>query len=306
MRVAKIDSLLEILAKRAQPAAMDWLHDQIGRLRENFQQRPFYYAFSGVSRRFNKAPTSGVEQLTADEQELLGSLLVNGWDEFRLARVILLLELAEQEEAEFRNNLQALLGSADIREQVAIFSAFALFLPEGEGEDLMAAERTIWLADLARDGLRTNIVDVFDAIALDNPFPARAFFDEAWNQMVLKALFISRPLFRIVGIDERANLTLAEQMSNLAHERWAAGRWVSPELWRSCAKFLTETIVADLTRVAATDEPGQKEAASLIVAGDETGRLDGLRDQVRPFLDDVESGSLSWRSLGEQVAASPG
>ena len=101
--------------------------------------------------------------------------------------------------------------------------------------------------------------------------------------MILKALFINRPLFRIVGIDERANLTLAEQMSNLAHERWAAGRWVSPELWRSCAQFLTETIVADLARVAATDEPGQKEAVALIVACDEERILDGLRDQVRTF-----------------------
>ena len=263
-----IDSLLAILAKRAQPAAMDWLQDKIGRLRENFQQRPFYYAFSGVSRHFDKALTACVTEITDEEAASLGDVSVKGWDEFRLARVVLLLVLVEQDEAVFRENLQALLGSADIREQVAIFSAFGLLLPDGEGEDLMAADRTIWLVDLARDGLRTNIVDVYDAIALDNPFPARAFFDEAWNQMVLKALFISRPLFRIVGIDERANLTLAEQMSNLAHERWAAGRWVSPEMWRSCAKFLTDTIVEDLTRVAATDEPGQREAAALIVAVD--------------------------------------
>jgi hypothetical protein len=301
-----IDSLLQILTKQAKPEAVVWLNEEVARLRGGFEPRPFYYAFSGVSKHFEKSPSARVEDISDEAAAGLGDLVVTGWDEFCLARVILLQVLAEQDEEMFRSNLEALLGSADLREQVAIFSALPTFLPEGDGEELMASDRTLWLVDLARDGLRTNIVDVYDAIALDNPFPRRAFSDEAWNQMVLKALFISRPLFRIVGIDERANLTLAEAMSNLAHERWAAGRWVSPELWRSCAAFLTETIVEDLTRVAGTDEPGQLEAVALIVAADKTGRLDSLRDQVRTFLDDVENGSLTWRTLGEQLAASPG
>jgi len=303
------DSLYSILEKRASADAMAWLKDEVERQRAGFEQRPFYYAFSGVSRHFNKSAEVCVELSDEERAQLeaeVKDFSVHGWDEFRLARVLLLLVLGEQEEEVFRSSLAALLNTADLRESAAIFSSFALFLPGGIAEEVMAADRTTWLVGLARDGLRTNIVDIYDAIALDNPFPARAFFDDAWNQMVLKALFISRPLFRIVGIDERANLTLAEAMSNLAHERWAAGRWVSPELWRSCANFLTETIVDDLTRVAATDEPGQREAVALIVAGDTEGRLDGVRDQVRTFLDDVENGSLTWESLGRQVAASPG
>lgn len=302
--VAILDSLLTILTKRAAPEAVAWLQEQVVSLRANFEERRFYYAFSGVSRRFDKSPLAVVEAVDDEAAAALGEVEVVGWDEFRLARVILLLVLAEQEEAVLRGNLEALLGSADLREQVAIFSAFAFFLPSGDGEQVIAAERTRWLVGLARDGLRTNIVDVYDAIALDNPFPARAFFDDAWNQMVLKALFISRPLYRIRGIDGRANLTLAEALSNLAHERWAAGRWVSPELWRSCAKFLTETIVADVARVAATDEPGQREAAALIISGDKQGLLDHARDRVSSLLDDVENGSLTWDSLGEQVGAS--
>lgn len=301
------DTLYSILEKRASADAMTWLKDEVERQRTNFEQRPFYYAFSGVSRHFNKSTTARVE-LDDDERVQLGAKVrdfsVHGWDEFRIARVMLLLVLEQQDEAVFRSTLEVLLNTADLREQAAIYSSFVLFLPKGSAAEVMADERTTWLVGLARDGLRTNIVDVYDAIALDNPFPARAFFDEAWNQMVLKALFISRPLFRIVGIDERANLTLAEAMSNLAHERWAAGRWVSPELWRSCATFLTETIVDDLTRVAATDEPGQREAVALIVAGDDAGLLDGVRDRVRTFLDDAENGSLTWQGLGKQVAAS--
>lgn len=289
-----------MIKEQAAPGAAAWLEEEAGALRDHFAQRPFYYAFSGVSRHFDKSLSACLGKgVTSDEWP--AGLSVHGWDEFRAARVLLLLVLAEQDEEIFRDSLVALLNSADLREQVAIYSAFSLFVSAGDG-DLLTSEKAQWLAELARDGLRTNIVDVYDAIALDNPFPSQAFFDEAWNQMVLKALFISRPLFRIVGLDERANLTLAEALSNLAHERWAAGRWVSPELWRPCANFLTETIVEDLGRVASTDEPGQREAAALIVAADDTGRLDGLRDLVRTFLDDVESGLLTWQGLGEQLA----
>ena len=74
-----------------------------------------------------------------------------------------------------------------------------------------------------------------------------------------------------------------------------------PELWRSCANFLTDQIVEDIIRVAGTDEPGQKEAAALVVSGDEEGKLDSIRDQVKTFLDDVADGRLTWKSLGEQL-----
>ena len=285
-----LEKLSAILKKSASPEAIAWLDETMASQRANFEKRPFYYAFSGVSRRFEKrgALIVSEEDDKALHQEMPG-FTVKRWDQFRLARVILLLVLADQDEETFIETIEALLNTADLREHVAILSAFAL-LPHGEK-----------LVDYTREGLRSNIVDVFDAVAMDNPFPAEHFSDDAWNQMVLKALFISRPLYRIYGIDYRANLTLAEALSNLAHERWAAERWVSPELWRSCTNFLTEQIIEDITRVAGTDEPGQKEAAALIVHRDEEGKLDHLRDQVKTFLDDAADHRLTWHSLGEQL-----
>ncbi len=285
-----LEKLISILEKSAAAEAVSWLRETVASQRAEFQQRPFYYAFSGVSRHFDKK--AGIEPTTDDLAELekeIAGFTVKHWDEFRLARVILLIVLGEQEKSTFQETLDALLNTADLREQTAIFSAYPL-LPHQED-----------LIESAIDGLRTNIVDIYDAIALDNPFPSQHFSDEAWNQMVLKALFIDRPLYRIYGIDYRANLPLAEAMSNLAHERWAAGRWVSPELWRSCANFLTEQIVEDVARVADTEEPGQKEAAALIVANDDEGKLDHIRDKVKTFLDDVADSRLTWNSLGEQL-----
>lgn len=282
--------LRDILGRSASAEAMGWLDDEIGSMRRDFNQRRFYFAFSGVSRRFDKrAQVSVTEADGLLFAEVAPGFSAKGWDEFRMARVVLLTVLAEQPDDFYQETLEKILGSADLREQVAIFSAFPL-LPEPG-----------FLVELAREGSRTNIVDVFDAIALDNPFPAAHFPEEAWNQLVLKALFINRPLFRMMGIDERVNATLAEMLSNLAHERWAAGRPVSPELWRGCANFVTDTLADDIERVAASEEPGQREAAALIVSSDTEGRFASLRETLAGELDAIREGSLTWNSLGERL-----
>ncbi|MCB1233476.1 MAG: EboA domain-containing protein [Verrucomicrobiae bacterium] len=284
--------LLDILDSSASPEAVAWLRDTLARLRKDFQRRAFYYAFSGVSRRFDKrarvAPSAGQR---AAVEKLAPGVSVDGWDEFRLARVALLVELAGQPAATYRDTLVSVLNTADLREQVAIFSAFPL-LPEPE-----------FLVPMARDGLRSNIVDIFDSIALGNPFPAARFDEEAWNQMVLKALFISRPLHRVAGFDARANPALAEALAYLAHERWSAGRYVSPELWRGCASQLTDAIAADLARVAADPDPAQRQAAALVVAANPGHeKLAPLAETLAPEIARVRSGDLTWDSLGASLA----
>jgi len=282
------EKLLEILKRSASAEAVDWLEKECSAQRAEFVQRSFYYAFSGVSRRFNKK--GGLEVVDEDANDLAteaAGFTLEGWDEFRLGRVILLLVLGEQPEEIFSETLGKLLDTADLREQAAIYSALPL-LPRGEK-----------LVEMVRDGLRTNIVDVFDSIALGNPYPAEHFSDDAWNQMVLKVLFISRPLYKIVGIDERNNADLVEALSNLAHERWAAGRWVSPELWRSCQGLLSDQIVEDLKRLVESDEPGQREAVALLVAEDgEDDRLKEVQEKVSTLIEEVKAGTLTWDRVG--------
>ncbi|MCF6313582.1 MAG: EboA domain-containing protein [Verrucomicrobiales bacterium] len=282
------EQLLVILRRTASAEAMDWLAQECATQRGNFVQRSFYYAFSGVSRRFDKR--GGLQLQVEDEPQLTAlveGLSLQGWDQFRLGRVILLLVLAEQDELIFMETLEKLLGTADLREQAAIYSALPLF-PRGEQ-----------LVELAQDGLRTNIVDVFDAVALGNAFPAKFFADDAWNQMVLKALFISRPLYQIFGMDERANVHLVEALVDLAHERWAAGRWVSPELWRSCQKFVNELALADLTRLLESKQPGQREVVALLLADEGSNEgVGALREQVADLIERVKAGDLTWDQVG--------
>jgi hypothetical protein len=138
-------------------------------------------------------------------------------------------------------------------EQVALYSALPL-LPYPEEFVSRAAE-----------GVRTNMRDVFDAVVLQNPFPAGFFSEEQWNQMVLKAVFTSRPLYTICGIDDRCNARLAEMLLDFAHERWAAGRKVTPELWRCVAPYVTERNSADIQKLSESPDELEQLAAALVL-----------------------------------------
>jgi hypothetical protein len=55
-------------------------------------------------------------------------------------------------------------------------------------------------------------------------YPARYFPDDAFNQMVLKALFVGAPLAQIYGLAERTTSELIRMAEAYASERRAAGR----------------------------------------------------------------------------------
>ena len=89
---------------------------------------------------------------------------------------------------------------------------------------------------VAIDACRTNILPQFEAIACENPYPARHFPELNFNQLVLKAMFNSVFLARIVGLDGRLNTELSRMALDYAAERRAAGRSVPPDLGRALTK----------------------------------------------------------------------
>ncbi len=284
------DLLFPILAATAPASAMTWLGDTVREQESAFQKRPFYYAFSGVSRHFDKwGPIEVSEERSRMLDAEVPGFSVKGWDQFRLARVILLLTLGKQEKTIFLETIAALLDTADLREAAAVYSAFPL-LPHQEE-----------FVEAAVDGLRSNIVGIFDSIALRNPFPAAHFTTEAWNQMVLKAIFINRPLHHIVGLEARRNPELSDAISSLAHERWAAGRSLTPEAWRNCTTPVSNSILTDLERLLDEGEPVDREAAALVIAREESDRVRHLRERIAPELDAIAGGSLTWDRLGERL-----
>ncbi len=285
------DTLLDVLRSSATDKAVNWLVGRLAEQEKEFKKRAFYFAFSGVSRHFDRrAPAVATPEQAKSLAASAPGFTIEEWDQFRLARVILMLSLVRLEKPIFLETFAALLNTADFREQAAIFSAFPLFPHQ---EDLIEA---------AVDGLRSNIIDVFDSIALGNPFPASHFTDEAWNQMVLKAIFINRPLFKIIGIDTRRNEALAKRISDLAHERWAAGRKLTPEAWRNCVGFLDDDIISDLKHLVKQGDLIEREAVALVTTSDQSDRIRTLSESLEAERDAISDGSLTWKRLGEKLA----
>jgi hypothetical protein len=102
--------------------------------------------------------------------------------------------------------------TGDLRERHAVLRALP-FLAEPERFLTTGVE-----------AVRNNAVSVIEAIACENPYPARFFSEEAFNQMILKCLFCEISLPRVEGLAARVTPGLRRMVAGYASERRAAGR----------------------------------------------------------------------------------
>ena len=244
--------------------------------------RSFFIAFSLVPRRLGK-----VNWIFSDEDLKTATEICPGWQPQHwrvdgLARTLLILSLIQGNPEEYQNILDQLFSAADIDELVALYQALPL-LPTPEKYHHRAAE-----------GIRTNMSVVFNAVALHNPYPANYLSELAWNQMVLKAIFIDSPLHKIIGLDHRTNPNLSQMLIDYAHERWAANRTVTPELWRAMGAFTTDNMAEDLTKVLDHPDPMQREAGAIACANSNSEKIQSLLAS-RPELKAV-SQQQTWES----------
>lgn len=209
--------LLRMIAlRRMDAAAGDWLARNWPSDDGPLNVNRFRAVFAGAGRRLAGAP------LAAEDHEALCSAGIPAperWGLDDLARAALLLQalglLPAEEHAGF---VRGLYLRGDYREQAAVLRALML-LPEPAR-----------FLDMAVNACRTNVLDVFEAIACENPYPARYFPDPSFNQLVLKALFVGVPLGRIVGLAERNSGELRRMAQDYASERRAAGRPVPADI----------------------------------------------------------------------------
>jgi len=230
------------------PEIRSWLNENCARL---VSPGEIYLTFSMVPRFVPRNSFQAGE--TGRFHILLRELGHNpdNWTCDQVGRLIVLLSAGRFEGESFAAIIRQLLDTADIYEQVSIYKSL-MFLPF---KDLLV-ERVV-------DGVRTNINDVFEAIALENAYPGTYFEELAWNQLVLKALFTSKPIRKIIGIDKRNNPRLARMALGLAHERRAAGRMVNPDLWRLMRGYLDEKNIEEIKRLLSGTDM-EKKAAILL------------------------------------------
>lgn len=142
------------------------------------------------------------------------------WSREDAARALLLIAHRDQakDSNAFVADAIACYENGDAREQESWLRAIALWPEAGA------------LLATAIDACRTNIVPVFEALACENPYPARLFPERNFNQVVLKAMFNSIALSRIVGLASRLNPELSRMARDYAAERSAASRTVPADI----------------------------------------------------------------------------
>jgi len=233
--------------------------------------------------------------LEPGEKELeAANRTVEGWNPERWTlleslRVVIVLSRSDLSEESAHLAIEEGFRYADEGELRGLYRSLAL-LPD--------PERFTWRAG---EGCRTNMRSVFEAVALDTPFPARYFDDVAWKQAVIKCIFIGAPLWRLWGLDTRLSADLARMALDLADERRSAGRTVQHELWLCLGPHLDGRAMASLEQELDPGNShtlGRRAAAYALARGERTDRLEELIKSekipsVRAAMEDALAGSTA-------------
>lgn len=275
------------LARSADEAGLTWLRDKQQQVADGAPNRVLFAAFSAVPRYLGKADLCLTSPDLQAAEQVRSGWQPGHWSVDRAGRVLLLLAIPSVDVGAYVATLEQLFSAADVSELTTLYESLAL-LPHPEA-----------LLSRALEGPRTSMTPVFNAIALRNPYPAEQFDELAWNQLVLKALFVGSPLHPIYGLEQRANPALASILRDYAHERWAASREVSPELWRPVGPFMTADFLDDLAKVLSHPEPVHREAAALALSQAPIPAAERLLDACPDLRDRIRAGQLTWQSHTE-------
>ncbi len=259
-----------------------WLMDQLEKVISEKSGKDLFMTYSVLS---SKIPDNDLLILTLQESPFNSFLTRQHARILELARIYLLMRVLEADEATFTPKVATLIQVADKGELVA-FLKFLAFLPNHKAFTHVAVE-----------ALRTNIADVFDAISLNNPYPAAYFNDQQWNQMYLKAAFMQRDLSMIMDVDSRANKELARIISDYAHERWAASRDIDPLFWRPVSGFLDEGLLKDMERLLSSEVRSEQLAGALCCLNAPNTKATELLDKYPDLKEEISTGEVNWETI---------
>ena len=236
MSVDAADLLLVAAARVAEPAGREWLAVAGAEVASaGITATAIGVKIAAARRCLGDAPID----FTETERRLLSDAGMDGaraWSLERCARAALILKgVASSGAQEPQRIVDELYRTGDTLERCALLGCLAL-MPEPAR-----------FVETAVESCRTHVVDVFESIACENVYPAMFFGDSAFNQMVLKAIFLEVAVDRISGLDRRANEDLARMVAGYASERTSAGRAVPADVDRVIA-LVAETRASAQTK----------------------------------------------------------
>lgn len=285
------NTILGWLKSRLNKESRQKLESTFTSLSKDAEDWEVFSSFSGVPRYTGKKPLSLTEEEKKEAKNIRAGWEPGHWTTDQLGRTYLVLGMAERNKNEFLDKLEKLFISSDMGEGIALYQSIPV-LPYPED-----------LRERAAEGVRSNITSIFNAVALRNPYPADYLDEDAWNQVVLKALFVGSPLYLIRGIDRRSNPTLATMLVDYAHERWSAGRSVSPELWRPVGPFINADNINEIKKVIEHSDDIQKQAAILALSAAETPEAKKLLEENSDLLESVKNKNITWNDIGKRAVS---
>ena len=178
-------------------------------------KKVFVRIFSTLNRRLSFDTRESLLSIPAEDTD---KLLIVNWSVLKLARVWLLGQISD-DEASYQQFVNRLFEFADMHELEALYAALPLLdYPES------------WI-ERCKEGIRSNIGTVQEAVIEHNTFPFLYLDEESWNQLVLKAFFTGKKILNIHGLFERNNKSLADSIVDYIYERHSAKREIHPMLW---------------------------------------------------------------------------
>jgi hypothetical protein len=222
----------ERLAARAAPEGLQWLEETSARIEAD--PAAIRTRFPMAGRKVGRGPLD--EGSSEDD--------VHAWTIDDAARTLLLVAAGDRAEAE----LGDLYRFGDAAERRGLLRALA-YLPIGD--------RGRWLLD---DAIRTN--DTRLVAAALGPYATRILDDAAYDQAVLKCVFVGVPIRPLDGLPERVTPETARMLAAFVHERVAAGRAVPDEVWDVIDRHPPRDELARIEAELDSEFPDRRDAAA--------------------------------------------
>jgi hypothetical protein len=273
------------MARATDERGLAWYRGALDGVMQATGGRALGIAIGQAPRRLGRAALAlGADDL-AQASAMRTGLDPRDWSVDQLARIALMVA-SHRDDKSFAATLDKFCASAEINELIAIcrglpvYPAAALIEPR------------------AREAVRSGMKPVFEAVAHNNPYPCEVFADDDWNQMVVKAIFIGATLWPIQGLDARANPDLARMLVALVHERRAAGRVISAEVWRCIVPSADADGVAAMVQAWDGDESDHRCAIALALRA-KPGRAVDLpfRDRLRMIDAELAAKNIGWSDI---------
>jgi hypothetical protein len=274
------------LAQRLAAEQLAWIDEQCARIDATPVGSALPVAIGLASRHTGKQPLVLADAEKAAAGAARPGLDTSAWSVDQVARILFVLASYVGAEDSFAARLDARVRSGEIGEQIALYRGLPLY-PQAAAVLPTAAE-----------GIRSAMQPIYEAVAHCSPYPSEQFSEAMWNQMVVKALFIGSTLAPIQGLDERRNADLARMLVDYAHERWAAGRHVSPELWRCVGPF-GQSYMDELLRVFESASGVERQAAALALSECPDPDALSVLESDPALWRNIRTRRLGWHTLNQ-------